>query len=230
MKLSRNAAAWELVCQRWQTGHHWFDDATEPAQRSAQEHLVKLKAIKPVAVNQQFALCGHCGLHTAQIFRDKAALRMQCPDCGPVAVVARDLKAWAVDEEWLIRKLRSALNVPAHQDVARITTGVWRIGLQKRQPVFLARRLDLLLQQASVLARGWGEATLSLITPKLLRRGDQDPFAGAARRRHLAAAGAYRQRSRQGADQQGAARAPEGRAGRPPTGDRACLQAGAHGA
>jgi len=146
MKLSRNAAAWELVCRRWQIGHHWFDDAIAPAHRSAHEYLVDLKAIKPVAVNQQFALCGHCGLHTAQIFRDKALLRMQCPECGPVPVAARELKAWAVDEEWLIRKLRAALNVPAHQEVMQITAGVWRIGIHQRQPVLLARRVDLVMQ------------------------------------------------------------------------------------
>ncbi|MBL0422507.1 hypothetical protein JI739_19330 [Ramlibacter sp. AW1] len=181
MNLSRNAAAWELVCQRWQSGHHWFDDAIPPVQRTAHEHLVELKAVKPVAVNQQFALCGHCGLHTAPIFRDKAALRMQCPECGPVAVAARDLKAWVVDEEWLIRKLRAAFSVPTHQEVVRITAGVWRIGLHQRTAVLLARRLDLLLQQPSVLARGRGETVLWLITPKRLREGDDDPVAGAAR-------------------------------------------------
>lgn len=180
MKLSRNAAAWELLCQRWQSGHHWFDDAIASAQRSAHEHLVELKAIKPVAVNQQFALCGHCGLHTAQVYREQAALRMQCPECGPVSVAARGMKAWVVDEEWLIRKLRAALNVPVHQGIVRITTGIWRIGMHQRQPVLLARRLDLVLQQPSVLARGRGAAVPWLITPKLLRGADHDPLSGAA--------------------------------------------------
>jgi hypothetical protein len=180
MKLSRNAAAWELVCQRWQSGHHWFNEAIAPAQRSAHEHLVDLKAIKPVAVNQQFALCGHCGLHTAQIYREHASLRMQCPECGPVPVAALELKAWVMDEEWLIRKLRSALNVPAHQKVVRITTGVWRIGMHQRQSVLVARRLDLVLQQPSVLARGGGGAMPWLITPKLLRGVDHDPLSDAA--------------------------------------------------
>lgn len=180
MKLSRNAAAWELVCQRWQSGHHWFHDAIAPAQRSAHEHLVELKAIKPVAVNQPFALCGHCGLHTAQVYRENAALRMQCPECGPVAVAARELKAWVVHEEWLIRKLRAALNVPVHQEVVRITTGIWRIGTHQRQPVVLARRLDLVLQEASVLEPGRGAGTPWLITPKLLRGGDRDRLAGGA--------------------------------------------------
>lgn len=180
MMLSRNAAAWELVCQRWQSGHHWFDDAIAPAQRSAHEHLVELKAIKPLAVNQQFALCGHCGLHTAPVYRENAALRMQCPECGPVAVAARELKAWVIHEEWLIRKLRAALNVPVHQEVVQITTGIWRIGIHQRQPVVLARRLDLVLQEASVLAPGRGAGIPWLITPKLLRGGDRDPLAGGA--------------------------------------------------
>lgn len=180
MMLSRNAAAWELVCQRWQSGHHWFDDAIAPAQRSAHEHLVELKAIKPLAVNQQFVLCGHCGLHTAQVYRENAALRMQCPECGPVPVEARDLKAWLVDDEWVIRKLRAALNVPAHQEVVRITTGTWRIGMHQRRSVLLARRLDLVFQQTSVLAHGRSAGTPWLITPKALRNVDQDPFGGTA--------------------------------------------------
>ena len=179
MKLSRNAAAWELVCQRWQIGHHWFDDAVAPAQRSAHEHLVDLKTIKPVAVNQQFALCGHCGLHRAQVYRENVALRMQCPECGPVPVAARELKAWALDDEWLIRKLRAALNVPAHQEVARITTGVWRIGMHQRQAVLLARRLDLVLQQPSALVRGRGAVTPWLISPKPPRDLDNDSLSGA---------------------------------------------------
>lgn len=180
MKLSRNAAAWELVCQRWQIGHHWFDDLIAPAQRSAHEHLVELRAVKPLAVNQQFALCGHCGLHTAQVYRENAALRMQCPECGPVPVAARDLKAWSLDEEWLIRKLRAAMNVPAHQEVVQITAGVWRIGMHRRQAVLLARRLDLVLQQPSALARGRSTGTPWLITPKLPRRVDRDLFGGSA--------------------------------------------------
>lgn len=180
MMLSRNAAAWELLCCRWQSGQHWFDDAIAPAQRSAHEHLVELKAIKPLAVNQQFALCGHCGLHTAQVYRENAALRMQCPECGPVQVAARDLKAWTINEDWLIRKLRAAMNVPAHQEVVRVTTGVWRIGMHQRQPVLLARRLDLVLQQPSALARGRSKGAPWLITPTLPRHVDHDPFGGSA--------------------------------------------------
>lgn len=180
MKLSRNAAAWELVCQRWQSGHHWFDDAIAPAQRLAHQYLVELKAVKAVAVKQQFALCGHCGLHTAQIYRVNGALRMQCPECGPVSVAARDLKAWIFDEEWLIRKLRAALNVPVHQDVVRIATGIWRVGMHQRRSVLLARRLDLVFQQPSVLWHGRGAGTPFLIAPKLPRHVHHDPFGGAA--------------------------------------------------
>lgn len=180
MKLSRNAAAWELVCQRWHSGHYWFDDAIAPAQRLAHQYLVELKAVKPVAVKQQFALCGHCGLHTAQIYRENPALRLQCPECGPVSVAACDLKAWILDEEWLIRKLRAALNVPAHQDVVRIATGIWRIGMHQRQSVLLARGLDLVVQQPGVLARGRGVAAPWLITPNLLRSVDHGRLSGVA--------------------------------------------------
>jgi hypothetical protein len=180
MKSSRNAAAWELVCKRWQSGHHWFDDAIAPAQRAAQEHLVELKAIKPVAVNQQFALCGHCGLHTAQVYREGRGLGLHCPECGPVPAASQDMKAWLLDEGWLIRKLRAALNIPVQQEAVPITSGVWRIGIHQRRSVLVARRLDLVLQQSSVLARATGAVTPWLIAPKPLRNVDQDPIAGAA--------------------------------------------------
>jgi len=112
MRLPRNAAAWRMVCLRWQSASHWFDDATAPDERSAHEHLVELKAIKPIAANQQFALCGHCGLHTAQVYREGTALRLHCPECGPVPVRTGELKACVIDEAWLIRKLRAALDIP----------------------------------------------------------------------------------------------------------------------
>lgn len=181
MRSSRNAAAWRIVCQRWQTGHHWFDDATPPAQRSAHEHLVDLKAIKPVAMNQQFSLCGHCGLHTAQVYRDGDGLVLHCPECGPVPVASRDMKAWLLDEGWLIRKLRAALNIPVQQEAVPITSGVWRIGIHQRRSVLLARRLDLVLQQPSILVRARGSVAQWLISPKPLRNVDHDPLTGAGR-------------------------------------------------
>lgn len=180
MRSSRNAAAWRIVCERWQSSHHWFDDATAPAQRSAHDHLIDLKAIKPVVANQQFALCGHCGLHTAQVYRDGGGLGLHCPECGPVPVALRDTKAWLLDEGWLIRKLRAALNIPVQQEAVPITSGIWRIGIHQRCAVLLARRLDLVLQQPSVLARARGAVTPWLISPKPLRNVDHNPLAGAA--------------------------------------------------
>lgn len=180
MMPSRNASAWRIVCQRWQSDHHWFDDATAPAQRSVHEHLLDLKAIKPAAANRQFALCGHCGLHTAQVYREGGGLELHCPECGPVPMAPRDMKAWLLDEGWLIRKLRAALNVQVQQEAVPITSGVWRIGIHQRRSVLLARRLDLVLQQPSALARARGTVTPWLISPKPLRNFDHDPLVGAA--------------------------------------------------
>lgn len=180
MRPSRNATAWRIVCQRWQSAHHWFDDATAPGERSAHEHLVDLKAIKPFVANQQFALCSHCGLNTAPVYREGGGLRLHCPECGPVPVAPRDMKAWLLDEGWLIRKLRAALNIPVQQEAVPITSGVWRIGLHQRRSVVLARRLDLVLQQPSALTRARGAVTPWLISPKPLSNIDHDPVAGAA--------------------------------------------------
>lgn len=76
--------------------------------------------------------------------------------------------------------MRAALNVPVHQDVVRIATGIWRVGMHQRRSVLLARRLDLVFQQPSLLGHARGAGTPLLIAPKLPRHVHHDAFGGSA--------------------------------------------------
>lgn len=181
MTLSRNAAAWRILCRRWHSPGHWFDDAALPAEQPALAHLAELKAVKPFVIDQRFALCGHCGLHTAQVYRQAESFALHCPDCGPVRLRPAQFKASVIDEAWLIRKLRAALNIPLQQEAVPLTSSIWRLGTHQRRPVILARSLELVLQRPSVLARAGAASPLPwLITPKPLRDVDHDPLAGSA--------------------------------------------------
>lgn len=177
---SRNAAAWRMLCLRWRMPGHWFEESVTRIDRPALDHLVGIKALKPFVADNRYVLCGYCGLHTAQVYRQGGLLELNCPECGPVQVTTDQFKAWVVDAEWLIRKLRAALAIPAQDATVAITRDVWRLGQYQRRPVFLARSLDAVLHHPSVIARARGAALPWLVTPKPLRDVDADPQPGSA--------------------------------------------------
>jgi len=150
---SRNAAAWRMLCLRWRSRGHWFEESVTHADRPAFDHLVGIKALKPFVADNRYVLCGYCGLHTAQVYRQGGSMELNCPDCGPVQVTPGQFNAWVVNAEWLIRKLRVALAIPAQDATVAITSDVWRLGQYQRRPVFLARSLDAVLHHPSVIAR-----------------------------------------------------------------------------
>ena len=61
-----------------------------------------------------------------------------------------------------------------------LTSSIWRLGTHQRRPVILARSLELVLQQPSVLARAGTASSPWLIKPKPVRDMDHDPLAGSA--------------------------------------------------
>ena len=180
MSDSRNVESWRLLCARWQDAGHWFDGAVAPAHRLAFDHLVELKAVKPVATGSRYALCDCCGLHRAEVYRASESLELHCPDCGPVRVPPAQSKAWTIDPVWLIRKVRGALNVSAQHSTAEIADGVWQLGQHQRRAVILSRSLDDVLRRPSVFARASGSTTPWLITPKSHRPLEPEPLAGHA--------------------------------------------------
>lgn len=181
MSRAANAAAWALVCRLFGRGGPVFESALADAERAALAMLVDLKALRPHKVDLRHMLCPYCQLHRGPVVRGEAGYLCQCPDCGPVAADPADTRAWILDADWLIRKLRGALEVPAQQATVSVTGGIWRLGSYRRRPLILARSLDLALRQPMALSRAnlRGTGAPWLVTPKPLRDPDGDPFGGA---------------------------------------------------
>jgi hypothetical protein len=178
---SLNTTAWALACRLFCRDGPTLESALSDAERSALATLVDLKAAKPHKLDLCFALCPYCQLMRGPIVQAVAGLICQCPDCGAVPLNQHDTRAWVLDSDWLIRKLRIAFDVPAQQGYVSVINGVWRIGNRQRHPLILARNLDHVLQNlASLLRAGTNGANPTwLITPKPLRDVDADPVAGA---------------------------------------------------
>jgi hypothetical protein len=113
-------------------------------------------------------------------------MHVQCPDCGPYKEDPSEQRNWTLDTEWLIRKLRSALNIPAYIAVHKLHEGIWQIGVYKKRAVLLAQRIELVLTHALHLFHGATTRPDSwVITPGPLGRMSTDPLSGTATWLHL---------------------------------------------
>ncbi|MFV0283755.1 MAG: hypothetical protein ACK5JE_08205 [Castellaniella sp.] len=93
----------------------------------------------------------------------------RCPDCGPVDVGVNDFDAWAIDDAWMQRSLRRALDIQSRDGTIELDKGVWRIGGARQSPVVLARDLLRVLKAPSLLDRvRVPGGAIRLITPVAL--------------------------------------------------------------
>lgn len=175
-----NASTWALACRLFGNEESAFESALSDGERGALSALGGVRAVKQHKVNLTYVLCPYCQLHRGQVVQAGDGLACQCPDCGSVSVDDMDRRAWMFDPDWLIRKLRAALNIPSQQGVVTMTSNMWQIGAHQHRPVLLARSLDLVLRRPSLQGRARGKAMPWLITPKPLRDIEDDPLAGAA--------------------------------------------------
>lgn len=180
MKTSGNASAWALACSLFGRAGPTIESALSDPERDALALLIELKAVKPVKFDARFVLCPYCQLHRGSVVQGGAGLICNCPDCGPVSIDKPDTRAWVLDADWLIRKLRGALDIPVQQGPVAVVSDLWRLGAYQRSPVVLARTVDHVLQQPSLIGRTRGTALPWLITPKPIRDIDHDPVAGVA--------------------------------------------------
>lgn len=180
MMASGNASAWALACSLFVRDRPTIESALSDSERDALALLVELKAVKPAKFDARFVLCPYCQLHRGSVVQGGTGLLCNCPDCGPVSIDKPDTRAWMLDADWLIRKLRGALDIPAQQGPVAVVSDMWRLGAYQRSPVVLARTLDQVLQQRSLIGRTRGTSLPWLITPKPLRDIDHDPVAGLA--------------------------------------------------
>jgi hypothetical protein len=145
------------------------------------EILRQAKAVLPGPTNARDAMCAYCGLHRGPVLRADDGLIVQCPDCGPYPLDPASQRTWRFDDDWLIRKLRGALDIAAHAPIVAVADGVWDIGRHKRRSVVLGRRIDLIERHGLRIFHGPEPREQSwVITPKPLGKPPQDPLAGTA--------------------------------------------------
>ncbi|MGY8904453.1 MAG: hypothetical protein ACKVIH_07895 [Burkholderiales bacterium] len=180
MSKASNATTWALACRLFGNEEPTLESALSDPERGALAALGEIRAVKQHSFDLRYVLCPYCQLLRGQVVQSATGLACLCPDCGSVAVDAVDRQAWLFEPDWLLRKLRGALNVPAQQNAVSLVSGVWRLGTYQRRPVILSRSLDLLLLQPSLIARTRSATVPWLITPKPLRDVGHDPLDGAA--------------------------------------------------
>lgn len=171
---SNKAQAWDLACRLFSSEEPSLELALSQTERDCLPLLCGLHAIKPHPLDLRFVLCPYCQLHRGQVVHD-TGLVCQCPDCGVVPVDETNQRAWGTDENWLIRKLRVALDIPIQQATVPITNSLWRIGTYQKRSVVLARRLAMVLQQPVLFGRARGVESPWLITPRPLHDLDHEP-------------------------------------------------------
>ena len=167
-------------------GGYSYERSIPKGQVSGLKLLSELKAIMPGALDSLYASCSFCGLHRGPVFRYDGEMHVQCPDCGPYKVDLSEQRNWSLDIDWMIRKLRAALNIAAHVAIQKLYDGVWQIGVYKKRAVILAERIELVVANALNLFHGKTPRPDSwVITPRPLSRTSSDPLSGTATWWHL---------------------------------------------
>lgn len=169
---------WGLICRTFASGSPLMRMHLTPREVEA---LPKIgNAVKPTMQNLTSVLCPYCGLNGGEVRDDgNGGWECCCPDCGAVPVDVDDLKAWALDDRWFHRKLRSALDIPPGDGTAVLGDGVWRLGDARKTPVVLARDIRRLWREPGLLDRARiNNGNVRVIAPtKQIARG-APPDAG----------------------------------------------------
>lgn len=172
MELTPNQQAISLAALMFVRGSASFESSLHDEERAALHVLQQAKAVVPGVVKSRDAVCAFCGLYRGPIFRSNEGLMVQCPDCGPFALDPASQRSWRLDDEWLIRKLRGALDISPHTTTTQIADGVWDIGRYKKRPVVLARHIDLVERNELRIFHGPEPRSQSwVITPRPLVHG-----------------------------------------------------------
>jgi len=121
------------------------EDTLDTADRDAFEVLRNTGALV-VGEDVPIILCPACGDQDVAPRRVGGVLQGLCLDCGYVPITNASLRAWAVDPEWLLGRLRLAFGIAARQDSEELMPGtVWKVGDhkegQRKRLIVFARRL-----------------------------------------------------------------------------------------
>src|SRR5690554_2419871 len=114
---------WRLICRLFALGQPVRAQSLAPAESALLPSLSQ--AIKPAVVDNSDVLCPYCQQHSALVTADGQGGRQgYCPDCGPVDLVPEDLRAYALDDAWMRRNLRLALDIQSRDGVNPLSDGV----------------------------------------------------------------------------------------------------------
>ena len=186
MEITQNQQAINLAALLFVRGGFSLESGLHDEEILALHVLKQVKAVVAGQVNASDAMCAFCGLYRGPIFRSDDGLMVQCPDCGPFRLDPASQRSWQLDDEWLIRKLRGALDIAPQSTAIPIVDGVWDIGHYRKRPVVVARRIDLVERHGLQIFHGHEPRPQSwVITPRPLGRLSQDPLAGIATWWHL---------------------------------------------
>jgi len=123
------------------------EDTLDTTDRDAFELLRDCGALA-VAEDVPVILCPACGDQDVAPRRIGGVLQGLCPECGYVQITNASLKAWAVDPEWLLGRLRMAFGGASRQPSEELVPGtVWKVcdhkeGRRSRRIVFARRLAD----------------------------------------------------------------------------------------
>lgn len=145
-------AEWALVCRLFSTGTPVMRMRLSESEAALLPGLTK--AVKPASINANIVPCPYCGMAGGEVRRGRdGCLECCCVDCGPVSVDPDDLTAFALDDQWLHRKLRAALDIDSDGGSTMLTAGAWMLGSSGKTPVVLTRDIPRLWREAGLLDR-----------------------------------------------------------------------------
>ena len=171
----------DLVGQLLQSECTWLESSFQREDAASLQTLQQAGAIVGGHTNSAVAQCGYCALEYGPISRGEVGLVVHCPDCGPYPLDPATVRTWRLDEQWLIRRLRGALDIEPHVATAPIADGVWEIGRYKSRAVVLVRSIDLAVRQGlRIFHNAPARSHAWIISPRPYVPLKQDPFAEVA--------------------------------------------------
>lgn len=143
---------WALVCRLFATGTPVMKTRLSTSEIDVLPPLAK--AVKPTSLNVSIVPCPYCGMNGGEVRRSSdGGLECCCSECGAVPVDAEDMAAFALEDHWLHRKLRAALDIESYGGSAALTTGAWMLGYAGKTPVVLTRDIRRLWREPGLLDR-----------------------------------------------------------------------------
>lgn len=145
-------AGWRLICRLFALGQPVRAQLLAPAERALVPSLSRV--VKPAVVDNSDVLCPYCDQHSVMVTAPAQGSRQgYCPDCGPVDLLSEDFRAYKLDDDWMQRNLRLALDIQSRDGVDPLSDGVWRLGDARQSPVVLARSLSRIWKAPGLLDR-----------------------------------------------------------------------------